>query len=142
MRLSTANNYVSVVLSQLDSQFRSALFYHPNVAELSQQFNTIITGQPFYTSLPQWAKTRLWVYRGELFKRINRDHVIQLYCLPDGRKMIPKGSWDAFGEEVRQHVRGGGEVPLKTFWLDLKESCTQEGIVTRISTPTEDVFFG
>jgi hypothetical protein len=86
MRLSTANNYVTVVLSQLDSQFRSALFYHPNVAELSQQFNAIITGQPFYTSLPQWAKTRLWVYRGELFKRINRDHVIQLYCLPDGRK--------------------------------------------------------
>ena len=142
MRLSTANNYVSVVLSQLDSQFRSALFYHPNVAELSQQFNTIITGQPFYTSLPQWAKTRLWVYRGELFNRINRDHVIQLYCLPDGRKMIPSGSWDAFGEEVRQHVRGGGEVPLKTFWLDVKESCTQEGIVTRISTPTDDVFFG
>ena len=142
MRLSTANNYVSVVLSQLDFKFRFALFCHPNVAELSQQFNKIITGQPFYASLPQWAKTRLWVYRGELFERINRDHVIQLYCLPDGRKVIPKGSWDSFGEEVRQHVRGGGGIPLKTFWLDVKESCTQEGIVTRISTPTDDVFFG
>jgi len=86
MRLSTANNYVTVVLSQLDSQFRSALFYHPNVAELSQQFNAIITGQPFYTSLPQWAKTRLWVYRGELLNvSTGITSSSSIVCLTAGR---------------------------------------------------------
>jgi|TARA_S200002703_G_scaffold57511_1_gene50169 hypothetical protein len=141
MLISTANNYVDIAISQLDSEFRSALFYHPALAELCNQFNTIITGQPFYTSLPQWAKTRLWTHRKYLLERINRDYVIQLYCLPDGRRTIPKGSWDSFGEELRQHVRDGGEVLIKTFWLSVKESCDQEGIVTRVSTPTEDVFF-
>ena len=66
---------------------------------------------------------------------------MQLYVLPNGDKVITKGAWDSFPEEVRESARNGGKLPLKFFWCKVEESCTQNGVVTRVAIPTDKVYF-
>lgn len=66
---------------------------------------------------------------------------MQLYVLPNGDKVITKGAWDLYPEEVRASARNGCKLPLKFFWCEIKESCTQNGVVTRVAIPTNKVYF-
>jgi hypothetical protein len=138
MRFSTTLNHINNVKNRLDNVFRSALFDMPNVRELSQRFNLAIDEYISYSILPNWAKEKISIHRRHLMERINRDYLIALYILPSGEKII---NWDSFDEETRQMIREGGELPIKTFWLKVDEKCDKNGIITRISTPTDKVFF-
>ena len=139
MRTGTVLNKIDAITSRVDSVFRSAIYSRPSLAELHQQLNDVIPAD--FGKLPNWAKERISHHRRDWMQRINRDYVAQLYVLADGSKVICRHAWDSFDEETRQMIRDGGQVPIKTFWLKVEETCKKDGTVTRISTPTDDVYF-
>lgn len=141
MRLSTANNHVDAIIQRMDSVFRCALFDRPTLKELSNRMNEATQGYSSWSILPDWCKERVSIRRRELLDRIARDYTIQLYVLKNGDKIISRGAWDSFDEETRQFIRDGGELPIKTFWMKVDETCAKDGTITRVSRPTDDVYF-
>lgn len=139
MRTSTVLNKLDAITSRIESVYRSATFYHPSLPELNRQLNEVIPQD--FNKLPNWAKERVGYLRREWSQRINRDYVAQLYVLNDGSKVICRHAWDSFDEATRQMIRDGGEVPIKTFWLNVQETCQKDGTVTRISKPSDHVYF-
>lgn len=141
MKSSTTDNHIQNVKNRLSNAFRCALIDMPTLKELSESFNVAMYDYSAWEILPEWAKESLCIYRKNLNERIHHDHVIQLYVLENGEKVITRGAWDSFSEEIRQNLRNGGDIPLKTFWMMVEETCTKNGVITRVSTPTDKVFF-
>jgi hypothetical protein len=141
VRFSTSLNHINNVKNRLDNVFRSALFYMPTLKELTKSLDEAVFDCSSYSILPEWAQEQISIHRRQLMERINRDYTIQLYVLPSGEKIITRFAWDSFDEETRQMVREGGELPIKTFWMKVDEKCDRNGVITRISTPTDKVFF-
>ncbi len=141
VRFSTSLNHINNVKNRLDNVFRSALIYMPTLKELTKRFDDAVVSYSSYSILPEWAQEQISIHRRQLMERINRDYTIQLYVLPSGEKIISRFAWDSFDEETRQKVREGGELPIKTFWMKVDEKCDKNGVITRISTPTDKVFF-
>jgi len=141
MRVSTANNHLDAIRNQLDSQFRSAIFYRPSLKDVLDNLTRVCLDYPAWEILPRWVKDELSQHRTTLLERIYREHTIQLYVLRNGGKVVSRHAWDNFDENTRQFIRDGGKLPIKTFWLQVEESCAKDGTVTRISRPTDDVYF-
>jgi len=141
MRSSTAQNHLSVITSRMESEFRAAIFYRPNLDEMIKKFNNVFSDYKAWAILPQWVKDSAWNHRRELMQRINREYVLQLYVLESGDKIIARNFWDSVDENTRQFVRDGGKLPIKTFWLQVEETVAKDGTVTRVSRPTNDVYF-
>jgi hypothetical protein len=140
MRLSTASNYLNHCKLQMDSIFRSAIHHMPTAIELREEFNKVYSSDQF-TRMPDWAKSSVRQHHLQILERIYREHTMQLYVLPNGDKVITQGAWDSFPEEMRESARNGGKLPLKFFWCKVEETCTQNGVVTRTSTPTDKVYY-
>lgn len=142
MRCSTAYNHVAYFQAVIDRVFRGAIYSYPSMVDLNASLQNEVFSTQRFKRLPIWAKDALVAHRRYWRERIMRDHVAQLYVLPDGRKVICRNAWDSFPEEIRERVRKGEiQLPIKTFWLSSTESCTPDGVVTRITTPTDRVFF-
>jgi hypothetical protein len=139
MRTSTVLNKLDALTSRIESTYRSAMFFHPSLTELNKQLNEQYPDD--FAKWPNWAKERISYLRREWSQRINRDYVAQLYVLTDGSKVICRHAWDNFDEATRQLIRDGGSLPIRTFWLRVEETCQKDGTVTRISTPTDKVYF-
>lgn len=139
MRATTALNKVDAITSRIDSVFRSALFSRPSLPELHKQLDAVLPED--IGKLPLWARYRIAYCRREWTQRLNRDYLAPLYVLPDGSRVTCRKAWDSFDEDTRQMIRSGGQLPIKTFWLKVEESYQKDGTVTRISIPTDDVYF-
>jgi hypothetical protein len=141
MRTTTAHNHKMAIIRGLEYQFSSAIMFRPTLPSLVEQFNQVCQGYKSWAILPQWVKDDVACHRSALMQRINRDYIIQLYILRNGDKVISRHAWDSFDEETRQFIRDGGELPIKTFWVKLEETCAKDGTITRVSRPTNDVYF-
>ena len=141
MRTSTAENHINFIKNRLDQVFRCAVFDRPTSAELAHQMTDVVLGHSSYAILPNWAKDRIGNHRMNLMERIRLDYTVQLYVLENGDKVITSRAWDSFNEETRQMIRNGGKLPIKTFWLDVTVTCADDGTVTRVSRPTNSVYF-
>jgi hypothetical protein len=141
MRLTTAENHISRIQNRLDSVYRSALFQRPDFINLNEQFGYVMFKDSAWDKLPEWVKERLTQHRWNLRNIIVREHTIQLYTLRDGRRVVSRHSWDAMDEESRQFIRDGGELPIKTYWLESKETCAPDGTITIVKSPTDSVYY-
>lgn len=141
MRTTTAQNHVTRIKYALDNAYRSAICYMPHWNVFTKTCNEFTIGDSAWDKLPQWAMIAINNHRLSLYDRIRRDHTIQLYSCPDGRKVVTTSAWDNMGEEARQICRDGGKLPLKTYWLKTEEKCSPEGVITIIKTPTDDVYW-
>jgi hypothetical protein len=141
MRLSTAENHIRRIESRIDSVYRGAIVYRPSLTELATEAQNVFSADPAWPSLPEWAKDRLIQHRHHLRKMIIDQHTIQLYTLRDGRRVVCRYSWDAMDEESRQFIRDGGSLPIKTYWLETKETCSPDGTITIVKTPTDKVYW-
>jgi hypothetical protein len=125
----------------LDNAYRCAICDRLHCSVFIKRCNEFFPGDSAWDKLPKWARSEILNHRAHVLDKIRRDHTIQLYICPDGRKVATTSAWDNMGEDARQICRDGGKLPLKTFWLKTEEKCSPEGIITIIKTPTDDVYW-
>ncbi len=141
MRTSTTFNHINYLKGRIASIYANAKYSHPSQPQLTQQWVEIVNRYSAWNKMPDWARSMVHNYREERYNEIVNHYTIPLYVLPNGEKVTTRGSWDAFGEELREKCRNGYEVPLKTFWMDVEEKCDRNGNITVIKTPTDDVYW-
>jgi len=141
MRTTTALNHINRINSKIESVYRSAIFSRPRLTELSEQVRAVIYKDFAWSRLPVWAQDRINQHRHSQRKMISDHYLIQLYILRDGRRVVCRHSWDAMDEESRNFVRGGGSLPIKTYWMECKETCAPDGTITIVKTPTNKVYW-
>ena len=141
MRVATAENHIQRIQNRLDSVYRGAIFSRPRLTELSEQVRAVIYKDPSWSRLPVWAQERIVQHKHSQRKMISDNYLIQLYTLRDGRRVVCSYSWDAMDEETRNFVRGGGSLPIKTYWMESKETCAPDGTITIIRRPTDKVYW-
>ena len=141
MNSATSYRHLDEICRQLDYFKSSSVHFKPSLPEMVENFNRILTDYKSWEILPLWVKERAQQHRSYLIKEISNSYTIQLHCLPNGDRVISTNAWDSYDEETKQMIRKGGEIPIKSFWLEHKETCANDGTITRVSVPTDKVYF-
>jgi hypothetical protein len=123
---------------RINSVYSGAKISKPDNRTLSDEIVRVFS-DPRYGKLPVWAKEVLSSYAHSMREVLKKDYTILLSTGLDGRKMV--GKWDDLTEAERDHIRAGGKLPSAFYWLECKESCDDSGVITRIMTPTDKVYF-
>ena len=119
--LQTVSKYKCRIVSIL----ASAKITKPTGLELMGQLNNLWIEYLFF-SLPLYAKKELFAYSDDKRIQLTVEYTVLLFNDGNGNKSISNKTEFACEQSI--------------YWLDVKETITDDGIITITKTPTDKVY--